>query len=123
MTRTQQYLRLAQAALRRGDRASAMIYARQAREAQPMRYDAPADGGRFVGDHDDVEFSPAPSRPPAQQQSRYARHVPTESIPAAKLEAAMRLLLGAETDEELEQARRQVEMIRAMSDDEVRALA
>ena len=131
MTFAQQYQRLAQAALRRGDGASARIYQRQAAEHA-------GDGGRFVGGDDDVEFSTAspprsaplrhgreqspPARRAAPQPLQYAPAAP-ENVHAAKLEAALRLLFSARTEAELEQAREQFETLRGMSDADVQALA
>ncbi len=46
-----------------------------------------------------------------------------DNIHAAKLEAIMALLLGATTDEELAEARKKAQAIRAMSDEEIQKLA
>jgi len=58
--------------------------------------------------------------------ARAARGAPAPDdgdMNASRLEAIVRLLLGAETDEELERARGQAQAVAAMSDQEVLALA
>ena len=99
----QQLERCRRRAYQSGDRRSGAIYARQADEALSRgspEPDARAAGGVVGG----------------------SSAAPDETAESARLEACLAALLGAETDEEFAQAKRDVARIRAMTDGEVMAL-